>query len=116
MALWRQPYTVFAVARFEGADEAASLSRPVSTVQGLCPVSKTPAKPEFERLFLELGLPFSFLCDSGNPWGTTQSVGYTQFEARLMALGALTIHGRSCHPQTQGKTGRFHKKGEKHFA
>lgn len=66
-------------------------------------------KPWFERLFLELGLPFSFLCDNGNPWGTFQSVGYTQFEVWLMELGILTIHGRSLHPQTQGKEERFNR-------
>ena len=26
-------------------------------------------KPVFERVFSEHGLPFSLLCDNGNPWG-----------------------------------------------
>lgn len=66
-------------------------------------------KPVFERIFCEYGLPFSFLCDNGNPWGTSQSVGYTQFEVWLMELGVLTIHGRPRHPQTQGKGERFNR-------
>lgn len=66
-------------------------------------------KPSFDRLFREFGLPFSFLCDNGNPWGTSQSVGYTQFEVWLMELGILTIHGRPLHPQTQGKEERFNR-------
>lgn len=66
-------------------------------------------KPAFERIFREYGLPFSFLCDNGNPWGTAQSVGYTQFEVWLMELGILTIHGRPKHPQTQGKQERFNR-------
>ena len=64
-------------------------------------------KPVMERLFREYGLPFSLLCDNGNPWGTAQSLGYTRFEVWLMELGILTLHGRIRHPQTQGKEERF---------
>ena len=66
-------------------------------------------KPVMERLFREHGLPFSFLCDNGNPWGTAQSLGYTRFEVWLMELGILTLHGRIRHPQTQGKEERFNR-------
>jgi len=66
-------------------------------------------KPVMERLFREYGLPFSFLCDNGNPWGTSQSLGYTRFEVWLMELGILTLHGRIRHPQTQGKEERFNR-------
>lgn len=64
-------------------------------------------KPCMERLFKEYGLPFSLLCDNGNPWGTQQSTGFTSFEVWLMELGVLTLHGRILHPQTQGKEERF---------
>lgn len=66
-------------------------------------------KPIMERLFREYGLPFSFLCDNGNPWGTAQSLGYSRFEVWLMELGILTLHGRPRHPQTQGKEERFNR-------
>ena len=66
-------------------------------------------KPTLERIFREYGLPFSFLCDNGNPWGTSQSLGYTRFEVWLMELGVLTLHGRIRHPQTQGKEERFNR-------
>ena len=66
-------------------------------------------KPVVERLFREYGLPFSFLCDNGNPWGTAQSLGYSRFEVWLMELGVLTLHGRVRHPQTQGKEERFNR-------
>ena len=66
-------------------------------------------KPVMERLFREYGLPFSFLCDNGNPWGTSQSLGYSRFEVWLMELGVLTLHGRPRHPQTQGKEERFNR-------
>lgn len=64
-------------------------------------------KPCMERIFQEYGMPFSFLCDNGNPWGTQQSTGFTKFEVWLMELGVLTLHGRILHPQTQGKEERF---------
>ena len=66
-------------------------------------------KPVMERLFREYGLPFSLLCDNGNPWGTAQSLGYSRFEVWLMELGVLTLHGRPRHPQTQGKEERFNR-------
>jgi transposase InsO family protein len=64
-------------------------------------------RPVMVRLFREYGLPFSFLCDNGNPWGTSKSTGFTRFEVWLMELGILTLHGRFMHPQTQGKEERF---------
>ncbi|NOQ42021.1 MAG: IS481 family transposase [Desulfuromusa sp.] len=66
-------------------------------------------KTSFSRIFREFGLPNTLLCDNGNPWGTSQSVGYTRFEVWLMDLDILTIHGRAWHPQTQGKEERFHR-------
>lgn len=66
-------------------------------------------QPVMIRLFEEYGLPFSFLCDNGNPWGTSQTTGFTKFEVWLMDLGILTLHGRALHPQTQGKTESFNR-------
>lgn len=62
---------------------------------------------QFERVFKEYGMPFSLLCDNGNPWGTPQSTGFSRFEVKLMELGILVLHGRIRHPQTQGKQERF---------
>ena len=66
-------------------------------------------QPVVKRLFYAYGLPFSWLCDNGNPWGTAQSQGFTRFEVWLMELGILTIHGRIWHPQTQGKDESFNR-------
>ena len=66
-------------------------------------------KPVMIGIFREYGLPFSFLCDNGNPWGTAQSTGFTRFEVWLMELGILTLHGRVGHPQTQGKEESFNR-------
>ena len=64
-------------------------------------------KESFLQVFAQHGMPDTLLCDNGNPWGTSQSVGYTRFEVDLMNLGILPIHGRPRHPQTQGKEERF---------
>ena len=66
-------------------------------------------QPVLRRLFQEYGLPFSFLCDNGNPWGTVQSMGFTKLEVWMMELGILVLHGRIRHPQTQGKNERFNR-------
>lgn len=63
----------------------------------------------FRRVFREYGMPQILLCDNGNPWGTSQSTGYTLFETWLMDLGILTVHIRPLHPQTQGKIERFNR-------
>lgn len=80
----------------------------------LCADAKENEKREgveesFRRIFREYGMPQTLLCDNGNPWGTSQSTGYTLFEVWLMELGILTIHIRFHHPQTQGKTERFNR-------
>lgn len=78
----------------------------------LCSVAQSNERLEdtvanFRRTFMEYGLPGTLLCDNGNPWGTSQSVGYTRFEVWLLDLDILPIHGRALHPQTQGKQERF---------
>lgn len=65
--------------------------------------------PVFLNLFEEYGLPLSLLCDNGNPWGTSHKGGFTSFEVYLMELGILVLHGRVCHPQTQGKEESFNR-------
>ena len=65
--------------------------------------------PVFINLFQEYGLPFSLLCDNGNPWGTSHKDGFTSFEVYLMELGVLVLHGSVCHPQTQGKEESFNR-------
>jgi len=64
-------------------------------------------RDSLKRTFEQYGLPDAVLCDNGNPWGTSQSTGYSQCEVWLMDLGILVKHGRIRHPQTQGKNERF---------
>lgn len=59
--------------------------------------------------FQRYGLPLAILCDNGPPWGTSGAGGLTALEAWWMRLGIRVIHGRPCHPQTQGKLERWHR-------
>jgi hypothetical protein len=54
-------------------------------------------------------LPERILCDNGAPWRRVQEAcGYSRLGVWLLQLGVELIHGRVCHPQTQGKEERFH--------
>lgn len=65
--------------------------------------------------FRRYGLPRQILCDHGNPWGRRRvdrfdlRAGVTRLYVWLTRLGVDMIHGRVCHPQTQGKEERFHR-------
>jgi hypothetical protein len=67
----------------------------------------------FERIFKTYGIPDTILCDNGNPWGNSQTTGYTKFEIWMMDRDILIIHGCPKHPQTQGKDERFHRTMER---
>ena len=78
----------------------------------LCADAKTNERREdtqasFERVFKEYGQPSILLCDNGNPWGASQSGGYSSFEVWLMEHDILVMHIRARHPKTQGKVERF---------
>jgi transposase InsO family protein len=66
-------------------------------------------KEALEQAFGRYGLPERILCDNGTPWrGAQEACRYTQLGVWLLQLGVELIHGRVCHPQTQGKEERFH--------
>lgn len=64
--------------------------------------------PTFEEAFAEYGMPFSVLSDNGGQFAGFRQ-GYTHFEKWLMSFDVLPIHGKTHHPQTQGKIERFHR-------
>jgi transposase InsO family protein len=61
-------------------------------------------------IFRRYGLPQELLCDNGPPWGTAGSdAEHTELTVWLLQAGVRVLHGRPCHPQTQGKDERFHR-------
>ena len=66
---------------------------------------------ELIELFGRYGQPRRILCDNGSPWGNSYDPHerYTKLGVWLMLHGIGIVHGRPCHPQTQGKDERFHR-------
>lgn len=61
-------------------------------------------------VFRRHGVPQAMLCDNGPPWGTAGAEErHTELTVWLMQVGVKILHGRPCHPQTQGKDERFHR-------
>lgn len=64
------------------------------------------------QAFCRYGMPKRILADNGAPWGTcgADTFGpWTKLSVWLLRLNVPVIHGRACHPQTQGKEERFHQ-------
>jgi transposase InsO family protein len=74
-----------------------------------CPHERqTLVQTHLTACFQRYGLPAVILTDNGPPWGTSGAGGLTALEAWLLRLGIDVRHGRSNHPQTQGKVERLH--------
>ncbi len=63
----------------------------------------------FTRLFRRHGLPWRILADNGSPWGSAGGEHYTGLGVWLLDLEVGLVHGRPCHPETQGKEERLHR-------
>lgn len=61
------------------------------------------------RVFDCYGLPTRMLMDNGPPWGSDAQHPMTVLTVWLVRLRIQISHGRSYHPQTQGKEERFHR-------
>lgn len=61
------------------------------------------------ELFRQFGLPDRMLMDNGSPWGNDHETPYTILGAWLLRLDVAISHGRSYHPQTQGKDERLNR-------
>lgn len=67
-------------------------------------------QPRLIEAFRRFGLPERVLCDNAPPWGVaSMNCRHTRLTVWLLRLGVVTVHGRACHPQTQGKEERFHR-------
>lgn len=60
-------------------------------------------------IFRRYGLPDRMLMDNGPPWGNSAQSPYTVLTTWLIRLDIKISHGRPYHPQTQGKSERFHR-------
>ena len=84
-------------------------SRFAIAVQACTDETAATVKAQLIRVFRQWGMPYRLLADNGGPWGYTQHMSHTRLSVWLMRLGIRVLHGRPCHPQTQGKLERFHR-------
>jgi transposase InsO family protein len=63
----------------------------------------------FTRAAHRHGIPAEFLNDNGRAWRSADGNAPTLFQAGLARLGVRHIHSSPYHPQTCGKTERFHQ-------
>ena len=68
-----------------------------------------PTRERLTMVFRRYGLPDAMLMDNGSPWGDSGGGRFTAFTVWLLRLGIRVAHGRSYHPQTQGKDERFNR-------
>jgi transposase InsO family protein len=69
----------------------------------------TTVQTQLSIIFEQFGLPERMLMDNGSPWGNDIQHPSTIFTTWLIRLGIVVSHGRSYHPQTQGKNERLNR-------
>jgi transposase InsO family protein len=62
-----------------------------------------------EQTFRRYGLPDAFFVDNGTPWGDSSGQRWTRLGVWLLKLGVAVLHSRPYHPQSRGKSERFHR-------
>jgi transposase InsO family protein len=62
-----------------------------------------------EQVFRRYGLPEAFFVDNGTPWGDASGQRWTRLGVWLLKLGIEVLHSRPYHPQSRGKSERFHR-------
>lgn len=62
-----------------------------------------------EQTFRRYGLPDAFFVDNGTPWGDSSGQRWTRLGVWLLKLGIAVLHSRPYHPQSRGKSERFHR-------
>ena len=88
---------------------ADSFSRYLLRCQALSSVSTAEARPVFERLFREAGLPRAIRTDNGAPFSATGLHGLCGLSVWWMRLGIQHQRIRPGHPQDNGRHERMHR-------
>jgi len=69
----------------------------------------TTVQRELTATFRHYGLPDAVFVDNGSPWGDASGARWTALGVWLLKLGIDVIHSRPFHPQSRGKSERFHR-------
>jgi transposase InsO family protein len=75
----------------------------------ITPQTIAGARPVFERVFQEHGLPIAIRCDNGGPFGSEGACGLTRLSAWWLRLGIEPRFIRPASPQENGRHERMHR-------
>lgn len=78
-------------------------------LQACADEQSTTVQSRLEATFRRYGLPDAFFVDNGSPWGDSCGQCWTRLGVWLLKLGIAVIHSRPYHPQSRGKSERFHR-------
>lgn len=89
---------------------ADPFSRYVLAIDALASTQIAGAKPGFERVFREFGIPRQMISDNGPPFCCSHALGgLTQLSRRWIELGIIPIRIQPGHPQQNGIHERMHR-------
>jgi putative transposase len=88
---------------------ADAFSRYLLACDGLSNTSTEQARPVFERVFREHGLPERILSDNGPPFGSTALLGLSRLSVWWLKLGIEVVRIERGHPEQNGAHERMHR-------
>lgn len=88
---------------------ADGMSRYLLDCRGRKSVSETGARPVFERLFLDHGLPQQILTDNGQPFSSPGVGGLSKLSVWWVRLGIQLVRIERGHPEQNGRHERMHR-------
>lgn len=88
---------------------ADACSRYLLACDGLRGTSTEAARPVFERVFRECGLPERILSDNGAPFGSTALLGLSRLSVWWLKLGIEVTRIERGHPEQNGAHERMHR-------
>lgn len=89
---------------------ADSMSRYLFAIKGMENPTTEGAKPIFERVFRENGLPLQLHTDNGAPFGNALSLRrMTRLSVWVMEIGVTPVYSDPGHPEQNGRHERMHR-------
>jgi transposase InsO family protein len=88
---------------------ADAFSRYLLACDGLPNTSTEQARPVFERVFREHGLPERILSDNGPPFGSTALLGLSRLAVWWLKIGIEVVRIERGHPEQNGGHERMHR-------
>ena len=85
------------------------VTRYITCCEALANVSTEQARPVFEAVFRDFGLPRAILSDNGAPFASTGLGGLSRLSVWWMKLGITCVRIMPGHPEQNGRHERMHR-------